>query len=99
MARLRFPWIDRRYLCTVLDEMRALDKVKNYGPLASLIEEAQIMAQAMEDALRLQKEITQLHDVAKEVRKLIKAYDKEIEKKKPNMTKIEEILEHMRDIR
>lgn len=38
-------------MCNVLDEMRALDKTRNYGPLAGLIEEVQIMGNRMEAGL------------------------------------------------
>jgi hypothetical protein len=98
MSRVRFPYIDRKYLCDVLEEMRKCDKSKNYGPLPSLIEQAQIMATAMEDGLRLQRDIKDIVKTQKVAKKLIKKYNKEIEKKKPDMKKVEEILEEMRGL-
>ena len=43
-------WINRT-ICGVLEDMRALDKTKNYGPLLSLIEELQMMGNKMEAAI------------------------------------------------
>ena len=40
-----------RYLCNVLDEMRACIKTLNFSYLAGLIEEAQTMANRMESKL------------------------------------------------
>jgi hypothetical protein len=97
-TRVRFPYIDRKYICNVLEEMRKCDESKNYGPLKSLIEQAQIMAQAMEDAITFKGDITSLIKAQKQARKLIKQYDKEINKKKPDMDKIKGILKEMRDL-
>ena len=94
----RFPWVNNKYICDVLEEMRKCDKSRNYGPLQSLIEQAQIMATAMEDALGLQHDITEMIKAQKVAKRLIKKYRKEIENKKPDVDKIEEILEQMRDM-
>jgi len=40
-----------RTMCSVLEEMRALNKTRNYGPLAGLIEEVQSMGNRMEAGL------------------------------------------------
>jgi hypothetical protein len=96
--RVSFPYVDRKYICDVLEEMRKCDNSKNYGPIKSLIEQAQIMAQAMEDALTLQKSIESIVETQKHARKLIKKYNKEVEKKKPDMKKVKEILDEMRGL-
>jgi hypothetical protein len=97
-AAARFPYVHNKYICDVLEEMRKCDKSKNYGPLYSLIEQAQIMATAMEDALSLQRDLKQMINAQKTAKRLIKRYKKEIENKKPDVEKIEEILEQMRDL-
>jgi len=40
-----------RYMCAVLDEMRAMHKTRNYSGLLGLIEEVQTMANRMEAAI------------------------------------------------
>lgn len=40
-----------RTLCAVLEEMRKLNETRNYAPLLSLIEEAQVMGNRMEAGL------------------------------------------------
>lgn len=46
-----------RHLCTVLDEMRAMYKTRNFASLLGLIEEAQSMGNRMEAALEDQRDI------------------------------------------
>jgi len=64
-----------RTVCAVLDEIRALDKTKNYSSLLSLIEETQFMVNRMESKLydmhdheRLLKEIKRLEQDVKRLR-------------------------------
>lgn len=64
-----------RYICTVLDEMRALDKTRNYGSLLGMIEELQVMANRMEAALydkndldRARKKYTKIKEEIKELK-------------------------------
>lgn len=40
-----------RTLCSILENMRSLNKTRNYSYLSSLIEEAQYRAERMENAL------------------------------------------------
>ena len=46
-----------RHICDVLDEMRKVNKTRNYGGLYGLIEEAQSMANRMESKLYEVKDI------------------------------------------
>lgn len=76
-----------RYLCTVLDDMRTCDKTKNYGALAGLIEEAQMMGNDMESAISMQKSIPKLRreydKVRKAYKKLVKEYETLLAEVKP----------------
>lgn len=69
-----------RTLCSVLEEMRALDKTKNYSPLLGLIEEAQSMGNRMEAAIENKRDIRRYEAKRKEAYKawleLKKKYDK-----------------------
>ena len=94
----RFPWMDGRYVCTVLEEMRRCDSTKNYAPLSSLIEEAQTMVNNMETALGWKSDIEQVKDAYEIARKLVKQYKKEMDKKKPDMKKVDGILEKMKGL-
>ena len=52
--RMEFKEIERygtRTLCSILENMRSLNKTKNYSYLSGLIEEAQYRAERMENAL------------------------------------------------
>ena len=68
---------DRQYflnrtICEVLDEMRKCDTIKNYAPLLSLIEEAQIMANRMEAKLEDAKDLEYMYEEKKKLKKEIK---------------------------
>lgn len=67
-----------RTICSVFQEMRDLDKTKNYSSLRSLIEEAQSMANRMEAAL---SDIGDIEDMRLEKKKL-KNELKKLDKKK-----------------
>jgi len=57
-----------RTMCEVLEEIRRLDKTKNYSGLLGLIEEVQIMANRMEAGLSDVKDIKRLYKKRKELR-------------------------------
>ena len=61
-------WFERS-ICDALDEMRRMDKVRNYASMAGLIEEVQSMANRMEAHLEGQKHYTEL---CTEIKKLEK---------------------------
>lgn len=68
-----------RYVCTVIDELRALNKKvnlwtyhRNRATFALLLEELQTYVNRMEAALDYQKDIVQLHDERKALFKEIK---------------------------
>lgn len=78
-----------RYLCTVLDAMRKCDETKNYSYLIGLIEEAQYLGTAMEDALsdvndvkRLKEDRSKLKKECKELEKKVKELKAQLSKKK-----------------
>lgn len=80
-----------RTLCTVLNAMRELDKTKNYGPLLSLVEEAQVMADRMESALQDVGDIKALHETRKKLLaevKLLKADKKAAGGEESEKTKV-----------
>jgi len=78
MSRRWFSLGPNRYLCTVLDEMRKCNETKNYSPLLSLIEEAQILGNRMEAGLNDLQDIERARDERKRLEKEIK----ELEEKK-----------------
>lgn len=49
-----------RYICNVFEDMRGLDEGRNYGALKGLIEEGQLYANRMEDALDSSKETARM---------------------------------------
>lgn len=51
-----------RFICSVFDEMRECCKTGNYSYLPGLIEEAQTMANRMENALSQQKGIKEVDE-------------------------------------
>ncbi len=69
-------WYSERTLCECLEDMRRCIKTANYGPLPSLVEEAQMMGERMENGLEaikadvglpkrvavLQKQVNKLYD-------------------------------------
>jgi len=71
-----------RYICTVLDAMRKCDETKNYSYLLSLIEEAQYLASAMEDALSEVSDIKYLKEDRAELKKEVKELEKRVKELK-----------------
>ena len=73
-----------RTLCSILENMRSLNKTKNYSYLPGLIEEAQYRAEKMEDALDaygsewsgLEVMEHKRIELKKEIKKLIKEKEK-----------------------
>ena len=49
-----------RWLCDVLEEMRGCDKSKNFAHMGNLIEEAQRLANNMEDALGFERQVDEI---------------------------------------
>ena len=62
-----------RWICGVFEEMRGLDKTKNYSAMLGLIEEAQSLANRMESKLYDTKD---WHEFQKQIKKLKKKGDK-----------------------
>lgn len=75
-----FGFYPNRTVCAVLDEMREIDKVKNYSGLLSLIEEVQIMANRMEAALMDKKDVLSAREYISELKIEIDKLKKEKEK-------------------
>ena len=71
-----------RTLCDVLEEMRKLNKTRNYSYLQSLIEEAQSMGNRMEAGLSDIKSIDQLREKIRDLKKEKKSLEKELERLK-----------------
>lgn len=65
-------------LCSVLESMRSLDKVKNYSALLGLIEQAQIMANSMENSLSDKQDVRSWSEVRNELKKDIRELKKEV---------------------
>ena len=71
-----------RTLCDVLEEMRTLNKTRNYSYLESLIEEAQSMGNRMEAGLGDKNSLDQLHQKIKDLKNEKKSLEKELERLK-----------------
>ena len=61
-----------RYICTVLEEMRACFKTLNFAPIPGLIEEAQVMADRMESSIEDKNDLDNMHDRRTELRAELK---------------------------
>lgn len=86
---MRFSYYGlNRTLCDVLEEMRQLDKSRNYSALRGLIEEAQSMGNRMEAGLHDLRDFANIQEELKKGRQELKRLDKEIEEKE-NESKIE----------
>jgi len=55
-----------RYVCDVLEEMRKIDKARNYGSLLGLVEEVQTLVNRMEASFGDKADYNRWHDKAKE---------------------------------
>ena len=69
---LRMSSYLNRTLCDVLSEMRKCFETYNFAPMASLIEEAQIMGNRMEAKLEELKDNSTLTDLRKQIKEDIK---------------------------
>jgi hypothetical protein len=63
--------VPNRTICSVFEEMRKLNKARNYSSLLGLIEEAQSMANRMESALYDRHDLKRAREEYKEIRKEI----------------------------
>lgn len=65
-------------MCEVLDEIRALDKTRNYAPLMGLVEELQSMGNKMEGALGDKKDVERMQMKRAKLKKEIKELKKQL---------------------
>jgi hypothetical protein len=70
-----------RTLCDTLQEMRKCYETRNFGPIASLIEEAQIYGNRMEAKLTDIKEYDRMKERYKKISKKVKEMEKLCEEK------------------
>ena len=68
-----------RYLCDVFYEMRACTKTMNFSYLLGMIEEAQTLANRMEERLYEMKDFERLHEEIRALKKKKKKLEKEVE--------------------
>jgi len=68
-----------RTMCEALEEMRNLDKTKNYSMLLSLVEEIQCMGNRMEAALSDKRDVERMREKRNELKKEIKELKKQKE--------------------
>lgn len=81
-----------RYICSVLDEMRAADKTKNYSYMKGLIEECQVLANRMEASLYDKEDLNRAHDEYKKLKDKKEKLEKEIkhlEERKKGLSRTE----------
>ena len=67
-----------RTICDVLEEIRQIDKHKNYSYLLGLIEEAQMLGNRMEAGLEEKHDLERYHEKANEAQKKYKKIETEI---------------------
>lgn len=77
-----------RTVCDVLNEMRKLNKTRNYSALDGLIEEVQSMVNRMESALYDKRDIKKWTEERNKLKKEIKALYEEKEKINEKVTSI-----------
>lgn len=75
-----------RTICTVLQEMRACYKTRNFASLNGLIEEAQAMGNRMESGLYDKKDVERMREERGELHKELKELRKEKKKLDPEDT-------------
>jgi len=73
-----------RNMCEVLDEIRALDKSKNYSSLMSLVDEIQSMANRMEAKLNDIKDFNYMKEEKTKLKKQIKKLKEKLEELEGN---------------
>lgn len=69
-----------RFICTVFEEMRECIKKLNFAPMPSLIEEAQIMANRMEESLENKGGIDSLREDIRKLKKIRKELYADVQK-------------------
>ena len=69
-----------RYVCDVLAEMRTTTETLNFAVLLSLIEECQTMVNRMEAKLWEMKDIEDLHQEIKDLKKKKKEFENDLKK-------------------
>ncbi len=74
-----YSYAPNRNICTVLEEMRACYKTRNFAPVLGLIEEVQSLANRMEAGLDDQRDINSLLDTKKKLKRDIDALVKKHE--------------------
>lgn len=85
----------KRTLCDVLEEMRILNKKRNYSYLDSLIEEAQMMGNRMESGLDGVKNLATLEEKVRALKKEKKALEKELESLKERKNKLSSFFNYL----
>ena len=68
-----------RYLCDVFYEMRACTKTMNFSYLLGMIEEAQTLANRMEERLYEMKDFERLHEEIRALKKKKKKLEPKVE--------------------
>ena len=68
-----------RYLCDVFYEMRACTKTMNFSYLLGMIEEAQTLANRMEERLYEMKDFERLHEEIRALKKKKKKLEAKVE--------------------
>lgn len=76
-----------RTLCDVLSDMRKCVETLHFGPLPSLIEEAQIMGNRMEAGLYDKGDLEEMHKHKKELKKEIKELEETLNASKERESK------------
>lgn len=71
-----------RYVCSVLDEIRACHKTHNYSIIPSLVEEVQVMVNRMEAAIADASDIKSLKEERSKLKKEVRALEDKVKELK-----------------
>lgn len=95
---VKVEYYDNRMLCTVLEEMRACYKTRNFAGLLGLIEEAQSMGNRMESALEDKRWIKNVRNRIKKLQKLRDKLQAEVDSLNEKLGKEDEVPNGLRTL-
>lgn len=87
MKQVSRYYFTNRTMCSILENIRAMDKSKNYSALLGAVEELQWAAERMEAAIADVKDINNLKEHRAELRDEVKKLEAKVKKFKNQLPK------------
>ena len=87
MKQVSRYYFTNRTMCSILENIRAMDKSKNYSALLGAVEELQWAAERMEAAISDAKDINNLKEHRAELRDEVKKLEAKVKKLKNQLPK------------